>query len=126
MDGSKDYVRLAVGRTPICGQRVSSRWPELVRYKIAGSVSTAFQMAHQMGVSDIRETLRITYLPAAVEGAFVQTLDRRTIIEVTVNGLVEPMAVNMAKAPNTERAKARIPAKLWIGGHGEGYELVRE
>ena len=67
-----------------------------------------------MGMSDILSIAyyKDTYLPATVDGAFVHTFDRRAVIEDAAIGFVEAAAVSRARAPITDRAKARIVEKL--------------
>ena len=61
-----------------------------------------------MGMSDTRKTLLAAYVPATLEGAFVQSCDCRIDIE---DAAAEPMA-SRAEAPNSERAKARMFAEM--------------
>lgn len=55
-----------------------------------------------------------TYEPGIVDGALLQTLDRRSVIEDAAIGVAEPMAVSRAEATIIDRAMSRMFAKRWV------------
>lgn len=67
----------------------------------------------------------VTYVPGIVDGAFVQTLDRRTVIEDAAIGLAGLMTMSRAEATITDRSKARI-LKAMSSRENWRLELVRE
>lgn len=52
-----------------------------------------------------------TYVPTIVDGAFVQTLDRRSVNEDIAIGVAEPIAVSRAEATIIDRVMSRMVVK---------------